>query len=190
MESERKAHLAYIQSLELKVENLERTQRQASIEIRNIPSQKKENKQDLVNLVQRLGDSINVRVDESQIRDVFRLKTKKDTNQPIIVDFTTVVLKDKVLTSVKALNNTRREKKLNTGDLKIEGEQRPVFVAESLTQTTRKIYFLAREFSKNHSYAFCWTAHGKVFLRKEEGAPCRRIDSEADLEKLLHSLVK
>lgn len=186
MESERKTQLAYIQGLEIKIENLERTQRQASIEIRNIPVQKKENKQDLLQLVKNLGDSIDVGVDESQIRDVFRLKTKKENNQPIIVDLTTVVLKEKILTSLKNFNKTKKERKLNTGDLKIDGDPRPVFVAECLTQTARKLYFLAREFSKNYSYAFCWTAHGKVFLRKEEAGLCRRIDTEADLEKLRH----
>ncbi|CAG4962697.1 unnamed protein product [Parnassius apollo] len=41
LELERKSHLAYIQGLEQKVENLERSQRQASIEIRNIPLHKK-----------------------------------------------------------------------------------------------------------------------------------------------------
>lgn len=54
MESERKNHLAHIQSLEQKVENMERFQRQATIEIRNIPVNKKENKQDLIKLVERV----------------------------------------------------------------------------------------------------------------------------------------
>ncbi|CAG5022263.1 unnamed protein product [Parnassius apollo] len=77
MELDRKSHLAHIQSLEQKVENLERSQRQASIEIRNIPINKKESKQDLVQLVKKVGQSVNVCVEELQIRDVFRLKTKK-----------------------------------------------------------------------------------------------------------------
>jgi chromosome segregation ATPase len=39
IESDRRSSLAYIQNLEQKLESLKRTQRQASIEIRNIPIQ-------------------------------------------------------------------------------------------------------------------------------------------------------
>lgn len=185
MEIDRKNNLVYIQNLEQKVENLERAQRQASIEIRNIPVMKKESKQDLTQLVKKVGESVNICVEETQIRDVFRLKTKKENNQPIIVDFTTVTLKEKLLTSIKTYNKSR-DTKLNTSDLKIDGQQRPVFVSEMLTQSARNLYFHTRQFSKEHGYKYCWTAHGKIFLRKEEGAPSRRIDAVADLSKLLH----
>lgn len=185
MEIDRKNNLVYIQNLEQKVESLERAQRQASIEIRNIPVIKKEAKQDLMQLVKKVGESVNFCVEETQIRDVFRLKTKKENNQPIIVDFTTVTLKENLLTSVKIYNKSK-DIKLNTSDLKIDGQQRPVFVSEMLTQSARNLYFHTRHFSKEHGYKYCWTAHGKIFLRKEEGAPSRRIDAVADLSKLLH----
>ncbi|CAG5008005.1 unnamed protein product [Parnassius apollo] len=48
-----------IPGLEQKVENLERSQRQASIEIRNISLHKKESKQDLVQLVKKVGETMN-----------------------------------------------------------------------------------------------------------------------------------
>lgn len=185
MESERKNHLAHIQSLEQKVENMERFQRQATIEIRNIPVNKKENKQDLIKLVERVGDLTGISVEESQIRDIFRLKTKKEDNQPVIVDFTSTFLKEKVLTSVKAYNKSKKEHKINTRDLKIDGEAKPVFITECLTQNAKRIYFLAREFSKKHNYAYCWTTNGKVFLRKKEGSPPRRIGTVTDLDLVL-----
>jgi hypothetical protein len=113
------------------------------------------------------------------------LKTKKESNQPIIVDFTTVTMKETVLTSVKTYNKLKRENKLNTDDLKIDGQTKPVFVSELLIQTARRLFFLAREFSRYNGYKYCWTTHGKVFLRREEGAPSYRIDVEGDLKKLL-----
>ncbi|XP_028179358.1 intracellular protein transport protein USO1-like [Ostrinia furnacalis] len=185
METERKTHLAYIQTLELKVENLERIHKQASLEIRNIPIQKTESKEELINLVQKVGKAVDVDVDSKEIRDVFRLTTKKGVASPVIVDFTSVVLKDKILTSVKSHNRAKRDNKLNTGHIGIAGQSKPIFVVECLTQAAKKVYFLAREFSKKNDYAFCWTAHGKIFVRKREGAPPRRIDSQADLDLLL-----
>ncbi|CAG4953171.1 unnamed protein product [Parnassius apollo] len=54
METERKTHLAYIQTLELKVENLERFQKQASIEIKNIPVKHNETKDDLLQMAKEI----------------------------------------------------------------------------------------------------------------------------------------
>ncbi|CAH2089918.1 unnamed protein product [Euphydryas editha] len=185
LDTDRKNNLIVIRNLEQKVENLERAQKQASIEIKNIPVIKKEAKEHLIQLVKKVGESVDCCVEENQIRDVFRLKTAKEYNRPVIVDFTTVTLKEKFLESFKKYNKSS-DNKLNTSDLKIEGQRRPVFVSEMLTQSARKLYFHTRQFSKDHGYKYCWTAHGKVFLRKEEGAPTRRIDNEADLGKLLH----
>ncbi|CAG9789930.1 unnamed protein product [Diatraea saccharalis] len=188
MEFERKTHLAYIQTLEARVENSERLQKQASIEIRNIPIQTNETKEDLINVVQKIGEAVNVNVERNQIRDVFRLHTNKVYNQnsrTIIVDLTTVILKDKILTSVKNYNRKNKDNMINTGHIKIDGKPQPIFVVECLTQAARRIYFLAREFSRKNEYNYCWIAHGKVFIRRKEGSPARRINSEADLEKLL-----
>ncbi|CAG4997759.1 unnamed protein product [Parnassius apollo] len=184
METERKTHLAYIQTLELKVENLERFQKQASIEIKNIPVKHNETKDDLLQIVKKVGLVTNTHIEDSLIRDVFRLNEDKRGNRPIIVDFSTAILKEKILTSVKNYNRINNTKKLNTGDIQFEGLAKPIFVTECLTQKAKKLYYLAPEFSKRNSYAYCWTAHGKVFIRKKEGAPSHRIDSENELNQL------
>ncbi|CAG4958838.1 unnamed protein product [Parnassius apollo] len=69
METERKTHLAYIQTLELKVENLERFQKQASIEIKNIPVKHNETKDDLLQIVNKVGLVTNTHIEDSLIRD-------------------------------------------------------------------------------------------------------------------------
>ncbi|CAG9790318.1 unnamed protein product [Diatraea saccharalis] len=181
MESERKVHLAYIQSLETKVETLARVQKQATVEIRNIPVKKGESKTDLLNIVKKIGDAVSVKVEENHIRDVFRMNTKKG-DRPVLVDFSTVILRDKILASVKDYNRKNKENKLHTGQLEMVSQVQPIFIGESLTQAARRICFLARELGKKNGYAYCWTAHGRVFLRKKEGSPARLISRETDLD--------
>lgn len=185
LESEKLSHLSYIQSLEIKVENLERSQKQTCIEIRNLPVQNNESKKDLLSVVKNIGAVTNIHIEDSHLSDIFRLSKKNGANKPIIANFSSILIKDKILAAVKAYN--RNKNKLNTLHLKLEGEPKPVYISECLTDKTRKIFYSAREFSKKHGYKFCWTAHGKVFLRKSIGAQCHRIDTDKDLDYLLSS---
>ncbi|CAG5052496.1 unnamed protein product [Parnassius apollo] len=106
METERKMHLAYIQTLELKVENLERFQKQASIEIKNISVKHNETKDVLLQIAKKVGLVTNTLIEDSLIRDVFRLNEDKRGNRPLMVEFTTAILKEKILTSVKNYNQS------------------------------------------------------------------------------------
>lgn len=182
--SERKENLAYIQILEEKVENLERAQRSSCLELRNIPITLKETKEDLSKIVIDTGNSLNVSINTSDIRDVYRLNTKNEINKPIIVNFTTVITKEKVIKSIKSYNRTNKNNKFSTAKLYINGPDVPVYISEHLTSRAKRLFFLARDFSKTNGYSFCWTAHGKVFIRKKEGQTAHCINNESDLKSL------
>lgn len=185
LEQERKNHLEALQLLEEKIEFTERYQRASSIEIRNIPKpvNKDETKDDLSDLVMRITKVINLPLKATDIRDIFRSNTKS-ANKPIIADFTTVLYKEKFLQAVKTYNMTYRTNKLNTSNIRIDGPSKPVFISENLTPKMRKLFHMAREFAKSNNYKYCWCAHGKIYLRKSDGAAHSRIISESDLTKL------
>lgn len=181
---ERTADRKYIQLLENKIENLDRNFRSTTIEIRNISYVKGESKSDLINIVINAGKVINTAVRNSDIRNIYRVNTQTEGNRPIITEFTNAFTKDDFLSGVKKYNKNNKEKKLNTTILSIAGPEKPVYIAESLTFKAKKLYFLAREFAKQYSYSYCWTSHGLIFLKKEDGARPIRISSELDIEKL------
>ncbi|XP_026746537.1 uncharacterized protein LOC113507810 [Trichoplusia ni] len=188
LEEARKEDKKQIISLEQKIENLERKTRSSSIEIRNIPKTNKETKTDLCQLIQVMGKSVSIDIKDSDIRDIYRI-TAKDSSNPIITEFTTVIMKEKVLSAVKNFNKCRQKgDKLNTGHLSIQGPNKPVFIAETLTQKSQRIFFLARAFAKEHGFAFCWTSRGAIYVRKSENLPQIRIQDEEDLEKLRNSI--
>lgn len=186
LEEERTGQNSKIQFLENKVEYLERQSRSTSIEIRNIPQAAKESKEELKTILKQTADILNVPLNDLEIKDVYRFG-KNNTNKSVIADFTTVFTRDKFLRSFKNFNKAHQEARLSTGSLSAtstNGPNKPIYISENLTQRERKLYFLAREFKKQHNYDFCWTSFGKTFLRESEGSALIRITCESDLENL------
>lgn len=184
LESERKEDKKTIKELEERIESMERKTRATGIEIRNIPKNQGENKDELCKTVQKVLKSLDIDVQANEIRDTFRMKSKDSTN-PIVAEFTSVLIKDRVLRGVKDFNKNKSNKdKLNTTHIGIPEPTKPIFISETLTNKTQRLYYLARQFQKAHEYDFCWTSQGMVYLREKEKLPQIRILSEADLEAL------
>lgn len=142
------------------MEYLERKSRSSGIELRNIPKSIKETKADLSTVICELGKTLDVDIDSTCIRDVYRTKSK-DSSNPIIVDFTTVLKKEETLKAVRKFNNSKTKgTKLNTIHINPYYEAKPIYIAETLTHKTHRIYYLARRFQKSHGYKFCWTSNG------------------------------
>lgn len=188
IKQERLEHLAYIKVLENRLENVERGSCASRVEIRNVPRALQETKNDLTKIVKDIGNVLAIKIEHSEIKDVFRGYAKPDAAKPILVEFTTVPKKEDFIKSVKKYNK-EHDMKLNTSLLHLEGPSKPIFISESLTSKGKRLYFLARDFAKTNNYMFCWPSYGKVYLRKKEGSPQIRIDEEADLVKLRDSSV-
>ncbi|CAK1553275.1 unnamed protein product [Leptosia nina] len=187
LEDARKEDKKYVSILEQRLETLERKSRASGIELRNIPKTitgKPETKSDLCQLTQLMGKAINIDIRESDVRDIYRINSK-DSSNPIIAEFTSVLVKEKILSAVKSFNKKKQKgEKLNTGHFGTVGPIKPAFVTETLTQQTQKIFYLARTFQKEHGYDFCWTSRGVVYLRKNSNLSQIKIECQADLDKL------
>lgn len=183
LEEERKTYNTNIKALEDKIENLERHSKETSIELRNVPQTDKETKEDLKNIVHKAAKALSVPIESFECKDVYRVNTKTGA-KPIIADFTTVFLRDQFLSSFKKYNREHPTERLCTKNLGIEGTTNPVYISGNLTQRDRKLYYLAREFTKASDYTFCWLSFGRIFIRKSEGSPPIRIFNEIDLDKL------
>uniref|UniRef100_A0A2H1W117 SFRICE_025839 n=1 Tax=Spodoptera frugiperda TaxID=7108 RepID=A0A2H1W117_SPOFR len=90
-----------------------------------------------------------------------------------------------LITSVRDFNKTHpNDDRLNTKCIGLPGDRRPVYVAEYLPATSRKLFYEAREFAKQKGYKFCWTANGNIFLRKTEGVKQVLVKSVETLRNL------
>lgn len=188
METEQKESRAYVKTLEDKIDTLERQSKSTAIEIRNIPVPKAESKEDLLKILQKVSSTLKVSVAASDVCDIFRISTKVPTDKPIICNLNSVLLRDKILRGLRDFNRTHKANKFSTEHIHIQGASQPIFVAESLTPKMRRLFFLARSFASSNSYDFCWVTRGRIYLRRKEGEPTIRIDSEADLVKVKASM--
>lgn len=182
LESEKQANLQSLQLLEDRLENYERLSRSSCIEIRNIPTVKSETKDSLLNIIIATGKLLNTSIQPSEVNDVFRLNSKDPANRTVFVDFNSVLTKERVIRNYRKAN--KEKNRLTTEKLRLSGPTKPVFISESLSTKTKRLFFLAKDYAKTNEYTYCWTSSGKVYLRKKEGTPAILVKSELDLEQL------
>lgn len=179
---ERKENKQYIKALEDRIEHLERASCMAKIEIRNVPKIDSETKENICEVVKSAGIALSVPMSNLDIKDAYRIRSKnKDEPAPIMVEFSTVIVKEKMLKAVKQFNKENKNNKLSSTHLKLAGPSNPIYISEMLTKKARRLRFLASDFAKKHGYKYCWTSYGKIYLREKEGSTHSRIDDEADL---------
>ncbi|KAJ8704342.1 hypothetical protein PYW08_013066 [Mythimna loreyi] len=191
LKKERQEQRGYIENLEKKVADLQYKSRSSGVEIRNIPETDSDTTNGLMKTVCNIGKLIGVPIPEAELRDVYRLPGKPTTGsaapslRPIIAEFTTVRTKQNVLSAIRSYNNkVSKENKLNTELIGLPGKRRAVYVAEQLPPSSKRLFYLAREFAKKHSYTFCWVSNGNIFLRKQTGDKHFLINSEKCLQDL------
>lgn len=188
LEQDRKQNQIYINTLENKLEMLERKSRIACLEIRNVPKIcNTETRQYLRDTVKKISSTLSVNVDDMDIRDVFRVNAGKEKDKPIVVDFNTAMKKEDFLRGFRTYNKFNKNNKFSTTQFGIQGVSRTVYMSEYLTSRAKKLHYLARDFAKSNSYDFCWTQNGSVFLRKKEGTPSIKIKCENDFPRTTKS---
>lgn len=185
LEKENLNYRTQIQSLEDKLELLEKNTKSTSLEIRNIPRKDQENKQHLINTLKSITTVVgsSPSLHELEVRNIYRTKSSS-----IVVDFTTSDRKENLLFKYREYNKTKRstnESQLNTHNLDLPGIAKPIFISDHLTNKTRYIFFLAREQVKAKKLVAAWTSYGKVYVKSSEDGSPTRITSEQDLQKLL-----
>lgn len=183
--NERKADRQYIQQLESKIETLERSMCSTRLELKNVPKkEKEESKEDLCNIIIKTGSVVGVSVQQIDIKDVFRTKSKSDKPGIVVVDLVSAIKRDKIIRKTREYNRNNSSNKLNTQHLSIEGPEKPIYLSECLTPRGHHLYHLARKFANDNAYKYCWTSYGKVYLRRDTNERYTRVDSEEDLSKL------
>lgn len=188
METKTKEDKEHILILEDKIEDLQRGIRKSSIEIKNVPRKNGETKEDLISMTFSLAKNINYSIEKSDIRDIYRIKQRKNDsriiNTPIVIEMSSTMGKTEILQKCK-LFNVKNKDKIRAKHLGLTTkEDTPVFVSEQLTSRGSRLYFLARDLAKYKNYRFCWTSFGKVFIRKDENSPIITIRNEDQVCKL------
>lgn len=186
MEGQARKDGEYILLLEDRLEDSLRSYRKTSLEIKNVPKSNNETGDHLVNMVLNLAKITECKFSVTDIKDIYRIKTKKDQSYaPIIVETVSTLKKNDLLQKCKLLNSKRKEK-LCAKHLGITHKpDSPVYISEHLTPKGSRLFFLARDLAKSRGYKFCWTRYGLVYVRKDENSAIILIRNEGQVHTLL-----
>lgn len=167
-----------VNDLEQRVEEMEQYSRLNTVEIQGIPEEKNE---DVVSVVKAVGKALDMTISESMIDACHRLGKSRtaSNNQPpgIIVKFVRRLDKDSLLQKRRVKSN------FSTRHMNLAMDQ-PVYINEALSPTRRRLCAEARKLKREKKYQYLWVRGGKIFLRREEGAPVIQVTCEDDLAKL------
>lgn len=181
LEKQEKASQGYVCELEEQLENVERKVREGSIEINNLPT---ENNEDIMTVIEKIHKTLKLEYDPRDIRGAYRIKTKSNRPRPIIIEYTTMQKKITLLRAFKEYNKRGKAGKFSTSSIGVAGEMKYIYINELLTKKARHLHYLARELIKRSSWKFCWSARGKIFIRKDESQPGLEVKSEDQLKAL------
>ncbi|CAG9782736.1 unnamed protein product [Diatraea saccharalis] len=185
LETERNFYKQKFTVLEEQVKECQPLSRASFIEVRNVPESRYETVSDLINFIQKLGMTLDIRINYHDIRDIYRRGNPEKT-KTIVVEFMTVQMKHMILSSTRRFNKNRAiADKLNCEHIGMIGEKRPIYVVEHLSISGSKLFFQARQFSKKCGYQFCWTKNGKIFLRENTNTKFIHVKTEQCLSNLI-----
>ncbi|KAG7296907.1 hypothetical protein JYU34_019775 [Plutella xylostella] len=184
LEQERKSINSYILGLENKIHNMEINALKTCIEIRNVPKVAKETKSDLYGYTLKLGNFLKVHLQQSDVRDVSRLPSKKEQDSSSIsIELNNTFVKTQLLDAMKKYKKENYSEQINSNDLGIK-TKKPIYVSELLTPKMKRLLFLCREFAKTEGYSFVWPLNGRIFMRQKEGSPHILVKSEEQLGQM------
>jgi hypothetical protein len=154
------------------------------VEIAGIPEEKSERCCHIVLAVaQKLGVTLEERdlVSAERAGSVRRAEaqdTVPPRPRPLVVRLARRALRDQLLAAARV----RRD--ATTAGLGLSSAARPFYVNERLTPTNRHLFYKARSESTRIQWKYVWTREGKIYARKEHGAPRHRLRSENDIAKV------
>lgn len=175
--------------LEDKLEMMQISNQKTNFVIKNVPRRAGETKEDLLEMAMCLAKNLDCSFTKRDIKDVYRTRARNSetNNTPIIVETVSTLIKTEIMKMGKA-HIIKFKSKLCCKHLGFKSqEDTPIFLSEHLTSRGSRLHFLARDLTKSGEFKFCWTAYGKVLLKKDEHSPTITVRNEQQIQQLKNS---
>ncbi|XP_045777000.1 uncharacterized protein LOC123875295 [Maniola jurtina] len=173
-----------VQDLTTRLNVMEQHNRSSNLEFQCVPEHKNEN---LISIITQISKVISCDLKQNDIHHCTRVaKTNKDDNRPrsIVVKLASPRLRDTFLANTIKFNKANPNDKINTSHIGMGGNKAPIYVAEHLSPTNKKLHAAARLASKEKGYKFVWVKQGRVFMRKAENTDYVYVKNLDILNKL------
>lgn len=161
-----------IQQLKAVQNDTDQSNRTSNLEIHGIPFLPHEN---LGGILTNLAGQLSIQgFQPTHVEAVHRLPARRDAVPPILVRFSSAPLKERWMMSRSRLSS------LPFGD-----SQPRVYFNDNLTDSNKKLFWMARTRGKEKGYKFVWVRHGQIFAKQNEGSTLLRIINAAALEQIV-----
>lgn len=161
--------------LQAELNDRDQQHRLPNMEIQGVPLTPKEN---LGKVLCDLASKIGLpQFRTSDVLSIQRLPNKKDKPDGVpllLVSFASVFLKEQWMGCRGRLR-----------DLNRDGALPKLFFNDNLTRANRELFWKARSRGKEMQYRYIWTKNAQIYARKAEGSPLLRINSVADIAKIV-----
>lgn len=154
------------------------------IEIAGVPERSGEN---VLHLTTLLAKKLGVNIGCEDVVSVERSgppRIPEGTVQPrprvMTVRLTRRALRDEVLRAAR----TRRG--VDTAGI-VDGDSSRFYVNERLSRVHRMLFYKSREMARRLGWRYIWTRGGRIYARRDSGAPAQRVRVEEDLGKVFGS---
>lgn len=164
-----------IDSLSMRLVNLEQYSRRNNIEIREVNQTDGEN---IEQIVIKVGEKLNVKLTPSDIETAHRMPTSPGKCPAIIARLVNRKITD-LLLSKKRVTITNHE---ILTDSQTRGNGK-IYIGENLCSYNRQLLWAAKQQAKQFSYKYVWWKNG-VLVRKSENSKVIKINSHNELNKI------
>lgn len=160
-----------IQQLKAVQNDADQCNRASNLEIHGIPFSPHEN---LGGILTNLAGQLSIEgFQPAHVEAVHRLPARRDAVPPILVRFSSAPIKERWMLSRGRLSS------LPCGD-----SQPRIYFNDNLTDSNKKLFWMARTRGKEKGYKFVWVRQGHIFAKQCEGSTLLRIVNVADLEQI------
>ncbi|XP_046677376.1 uncharacterized protein LOC124365440 [Homalodisca vitripennis] len=165
-----------VATLEQRLRNMEQYSRQTNVEINGVPETNGEHMEELLKDV---ASSIGLELKKERVIAAHRVPTfSRNRTPPIIVKFTTRQDRDDWLQAFKEVRPITADK------INRHFNKDKIFINEHLSPENKQLLGRVKEAARSKGYKYVWSREGKIFVRRENGEKCIRIDVSDDLGKL------
>lgn len=164
---------------------MDKLSRSCNIEIQAVPESSKEN---VIDIFKKLCEVLSLNITDENIHACRRVaKSNPASNRPrnLLVTLSSPRLRDIILSAVYRYNRAHRDCRLNSRDLGISVDIKPIYVAEHLSLDQKSLHAATRKLAKEHGYKYTWVRFGNIYVRKDDSAGAIHIKNTDFLQRII-----
>ncbi|XP_046683409.1 uncharacterized protein LOC124369447 [Homalodisca vitripennis] len=160
----------------MRLRQIKQYSRKSNIEIQGVPVT---NNEDPVLIAIDVGKSLGVELKTEDVMAAHRVPTFKPRSIPPLI----VQLRDRRLKNT-CIAAYKKNRKLTAKDINPSLSNNNVYVNDHLTPETKNLLRVTNIKARENNYKYVWCNEGQIFMRREDGQKCIRIECEEELFKV------